>query len=959
MQRIDDVQAAMDPHDTESGSQSVGAGPVDLCELRDLYDSLMKGECTTEDILSAPVLDSVRDIMNVARQSMKDLRTAQLWLQYMDMIDILRTFIRSERTGDWRRHMNALHDMLPYLAAAGHNLYAKSIYVYLQRLAQLSIQHPEVHHQFQNGYHVVRRSDRHWAGLSTDFLIEQVLMRSVKTTGGLTRGRGMSEPQRITWMLSTPICAEVNIALQDYTSVQYGTSDQHKEQRAARQARDTDDTHELIGYLSLKDPFGNDPTLQSRHHTGITAGDSVNADQAASVGMKILDGMVGKKVLDHTFKKKNQVVTLDTRSSVKKGKDSVLIHNCCFNTIDILLEADKPALAEAIWKQLPIAIRNTVLPQNVQYLLDGRALLHRIPWTSGETYEGISSHYMRYVRDRYGNAVTVFDGYVSAPSTKDVAHSRHVRSHSSPLLKFTKDMVCNMKKDDFLANQTNKKRFINLLSDDLQRQHNDVLHARAVADVLIVETAIAWTNTKDTVVVGDDTDLLVLLCSRTGPTSHNLFFRPEPKLTSRRQAKCWNIEQVQKILGRHVCNNLLVAHGLLGCNTTSRLYSIGKSAALKKLNSSAYFSGLLETFNTTGASKEDVMTAGENALVCLYNGQPGETLNKLRLQRFCQKVSPSTVRVEPRTLPPTSASAKQHCLRVYVQVQQWKGVGMDANGWEWAIRDERMVPVMKPAPDYLLDAIHCSCNTDCSTRRCSCRKHNLECSSACSECKGLHCSNVTLPEPESDPEEEYALAGPEDKYTFNIKILAKAEEKIAIRPKRITDEQSYGMYISNDIGKDLLMGTVYGNRGRDNKTRYSDNIKEIGGGRSFVALSSPNLTGINGSTHGKVKRAGETFVLKLYGASSFESLDKYRHIAYKRAIGRCSPSSSFQLASLPPTSAAAKKHSYRNYHTVQEWMGNTLPPIEWGWRSHDETLVPVETDRPVAPESLLNMVSCS
>ena len=303
MQSIDDAQAAMDPHDTESGSQSVGAGPVDLCELRDLYDSLMKGECSTEYILSAPILDSVRHIMDVARQSMKDLLTAQLWLQYMDMIDILRTFLRSERTGDWRLHVHALHTMLPYLAAAGHNLYTKSIYAYLQRLAQLSIQHPEVHHQFQNGYHVVRRSDRYWAGLSTDLLIEQVLMRSVSTTGGLTRGRGMSESQRITWLLSTPICAEVNMALQDYTSVQYGTSDQHKEQRAARQARDTDDMHKLIGYLPSKDPFANDPTLHS-NDTGITAGDSVNADQAASVGRKILDGMVGKKVLDHMFKKK-------------------------------------------------------------------------------------------------------------------------------------------------------------------------------------------------------------------------------------------------------------------------------------------------------------------------------------------------------------------------------------------------------------------------------------------------------------------------------------------------------------------------------------------------------------------------------------------------------------------------------------------------------------------------------
>ena len=164
-----------------------------------------------------------------------------------------------------------------------------------------------------------------------------------------------------------------------------------------------------------------------------------------------------------------------------------------------------------------------MLPQNVQYVLDGGALLHRIPGNSGETYERISSHYVRYVGDRYGTAVIVFDGYVSAPSTKDVAHSRRARSHSSLLVNLTKDIACTMMKDDFLANQTNKQRFVNLLSDDLQRQQNDVLHARADADVLIVETAIACANTKDTVLVGDDTDLLVLLCSRAGPTSHNLF----------------------------------------------------------------------------------------------------------------------------------------------------------------------------------------------------------------------------------------------------------------------------------------------------------------------------------------------------------------------------------------------------------------------------------------------------
>ncbi|KAG1699287.1 hypothetical protein GQR58_005547 [Nymphon striatum] len=68
------------------------------------------------------------------------------------------------------------------------------------------------------------------------------------------------------------------------------------------------------------------------------------------------------------------------------------------------------------------------------------------------------------------------------------------------------------------------------------------------------------------------------------------------------------------------------------------------------------------------------------------------------------------------------------------------------------------------------------------------------------------------------------------------------------------------------------------------------------------------------------------------------------------AIGRSSLSSSFQLASLSPTSAAAKQHACHTHIPVQEKMGNTLPPTEWGWRSRDGILGPVETDMPVAPD---------
>ena len=41
-----------------------------------------------------------------------------------------------------------------------------------------------------------RSTDRYWAGLSSDLVIEQVLMRSMKSTGRLTRGRWMCESER-------------------------------------------------------------------------------------------------------------------------------------------------------------------------------------------------------------------------------------------------------------------------------------------------------------------------------------------------------------------------------------------------------------------------------------------------------------------------------------------------------------------------------------------------------------------------------------------------------------------------------------------------------------------------------------------------------------------------------------------------------------------------------------------
>ena len=78
----------------------------------------------------------------------------------MEMVDTLKLFIKAERTGNWMLHLKALHEMLPYFAAAGHTLYTKSAYIYCQQMQDLPNTHPQVNRSFLNGLHVVRRSDR-------------------------------------------------------------------------------------------------------------------------------------------------------------------------------------------------------------------------------------------------------------------------------------------------------------------------------------------------------------------------------------------------------------------------------------------------------------------------------------------------------------------------------------------------------------------------------------------------------------------------------------------------------------------------------------------------------------------------------------------------------------------------------------------------------------------------------
>ena len=124
------------------------------CALQ-IFNKLLIGELDVDTACSAPAVSRINERLSTLCKSLQKGRTAKLWLQYMEMVQILRTFIKAERTGDWKLHLQAVLDMLPFFAAAGHNLYVKSAYIYLMHMQDLEANNHEIHNFFIKSYHVI------------------------------------------------------------------------------------------------------------------------------------------------------------------------------------------------------------------------------------------------------------------------------------------------------------------------------------------------------------------------------------------------------------------------------------------------------------------------------------------------------------------------------------------------------------------------------------------------------------------------------------------------------------------------------------------------------------------------------------------------------------------------------------------------------------------------------------
>ena len=271
--------------------------------------------------------DGIQRIVNTLASKKCDLsnssKTSKLWLNYQQMLGVAKELIEADRTGSWKMHLHAISECLPIFSAAGHSNYLMSAYLYLQTMQALETENPPVFQKFTNGFHVIRRTNQYWAGIGSDLVIEQTLMRSLKSTGGLTRGSGMTEHQRAIWTMSAPISSEYNYSMQHFNNTVYATSERHKEATATQMERDKADLPTLATKLEQYSPFSDmsEETTLRNIITGINADEDVNFQDLFDLGRDTVKQMGGQSVFSYLYKRTNKVKTLASARAIKVTND--------------------------------------------------------------------------------------------------------------------------------------------------------------------------------------------------------------------------------------------------------------------------------------------------------------------------------------------------------------------------------------------------------------------------------------------------------------------------------------------------------------------------------------------------------------------------------------------------------------------------------------------------------------
>ena len=168
------------------------------------------------------------------------------WDTYIELVKLLLQFIRAERDGHWKLHLETTSRMVPYFYAMDRTNYSRWLPVYLFDMYQLPQKFPEVHEEFLKGNHAVSRSAQPYSRVWTDMALEQSINLDSKKRGGIVDITQRSEALD-RWFLTSQEQAAITPATKEMCAIQDSErAGTHKETGQARLQQDEADVQKLL-----------------------------------------------------------------------------------------------------------------------------------------------------------------------------------------------------------------------------------------------------------------------------------------------------------------------------------------------------------------------------------------------------------------------------------------------------------------------------------------------------------------------------------------------------------------------------------------------------------------------------------------------------------------------------------------------------------------------------------------
>lgn len=360
----------------------------------------------------------------------------------------------------------------------------------------------------------------------------------------------------------------------------------------------------------------------------------------------------------------------------------------------------------------------------------------------------------------------ILDSYLDK-STKESERIRRASSSGSiDLISISSETPVPVQLEKFWASSTNKQNLQKLVSTEAKIYSSQTIMPLVVSGVILngevlpaqmftngeeqsvmelknsIEEAdyrlvphVEWAaqqNTKRVVLLSNDTDVIAIMLRYIERFKSNGLSELWIQFGTGEKQRFLPLHTLQKRLGPDLSRVLVKAHLASGNDALSK---IGTKHGALAADPVTFLTNFGETDNLSDTDVQNL----EKYLVMVWSPKAQvDTFDELRYEDFHKNLNKSLA-----TLPPTSSVIEGHIRRTFLAVREAitlldQRVPLEPTDYGWEESDGILLPSkhLKPLPDVLLTVCNCK---NCKTKRCKCRKANLNC---CAYCKcSTSCDN--------------------------------------------------------------------------------------------------------------------------------------------------------------------------------------------------------------------------